>query len=50
MFGNNTASTWGQPQQNQQQQQGTSAFGQPNAFGTGGGGAFLIVVVESNLG
>lgn len=38
MFGANTntvQSTWGTPQQNQQQPQG-SGFGQPNAFGTGG--------------
>ncbi|KII95281.1 hypothetical protein PLICRDRAFT_208927 [Plicaturopsis crispa FD-325 SS-3] len=40
MFGQNSVtSSWGQPQQNQQQQQpaGGSAFGQPSAFGSGGG-------------
>jgi hypothetical protein len=45
MFGNNVTSTWGQPQQNQQQQQGTSAFGQPaatSAFGTGNGKSLSI--------
>lgn len=41
MFGNNTiTSSWANPQQNQQQQQppqqGTSAFGQPSAFGSTG--------------
>lgn len=36
MFGSNTVqSSWANPQQNQQQTQG-SAFGQPSAFGSGG--------------
>ncbi|KAJ3985756.1 nucleoporin autopeptidase-domain-containing protein [Lentinula detonsa] len=42
MFGNNAiTSSWANPQQNQQpqQQQGTSAFGQPTAFGSTGFGA-----------
>lgn len=39
MFGSNTVqSSWANPQQNQQNpQQSGSAFGQPSAFGTGGG-------------
>ncbi|EIN10946.1 hypothetical protein PUNSTDRAFT_119779 [Punctularia strigosozonata HHB-11173 SS5] len=41
MFGNNAiTSTWGQPNNNNQQQQGTSAFGQPANSAFGGGGAF----------
>jgi nuclear pore complex protein Nup98-Nup96 len=37
MFGNNAVqSSWGQQNQPQPQQQGTSAFGQPSTFGSGG--------------
>lgn len=36
MFGNNVTSSWTTPQQNQQQPQQTSAFGQPAGFGTTG--------------
>ncbi|KAJ3775689.1 nucleoporin autopeptidase-domain-containing protein [Lentinula raphanica] len=42
MFGNNAiTSSWANPQQNQQQQpqQGSSAFGQPSAFGSTGFGS-----------
>ncbi|KAF9464823.1 nucleoporin autopeptidase-domain-containing protein [Collybia nuda] len=39
MFGNNVTSSWGTPQQNQQQPQQTSAFGQPTGFGTGAFGS-----------